>query len=148
MILFDYGLIHIAAKLCVSLDSFTEPVHYLVGIVKKILSLGRVTCPYLRTACITCTCFYRKFALDIVSCVFGIVVMSNAAKASIINYLAFNLDNITSVARVFLIAYNVRSFRQTITLKLLPSIVTVTIFMSFLCGNFYTHSTLPLNRNF
>lgn len=92
MIFFDYRLIHIAAVLIFRLDSASEPVNYLVWIVKQIFRLALVTCSNLRTAGLAGTCLYRKFTLNIVSCVFGIVVMCNTAEACIINYLVIHTD--------------------------------------------------------
>lgn len=53
MIFFDYGLVHEVDVLIISLDPASEPVHYLVRIVKQIFRLAFVTCPYLRTGALT-----------------------------------------------------------------------------------------------
>lgn len=63
VIFFDDGLIHVAAVLLVSLDTFAEPFHYLVRMFQEIFRLGFITCPYLRTAGI---CYeYHTKAKDI-----------------------------------------------------------------------------------
>ena len=92
MIFFDYGLVHEVDVLIISLDPASEPVHYLVRIVKQIFRLAFVTCPYLRTGALTVPDLYREFTSDIVSCIIGIAVMCNAAKACVINYLAMTIS--------------------------------------------------------
>ena len=79
MIFFDYGLIHEIDILIISLDPASEPVHYLVRIVKQIFRLAFVTCPYLRTGALTVPDLDREFTLDIVSCIIGMTSIDDMA---------------------------------------------------------------------